>query len=65
MAAKTDNPITRNIPFSPSLPAVPVTRDEMDDAVFHTMMTRGLSEAKADNSRAASDVFADLRQEIQ
>ena len=65
MAAKTDNPITRNIPFSPSLPAVPVTRDEMDEAAFHAMMARGMNEAKADKSRAASDVFADLRREIQ
>ena len=55
----------RSIPFSLSLPAVPVARDEMDDAAFHAMMTRGLSEAKADNSRAASDVFADLRREMQ
>ena len=57
--------MTRSIPFSLSLPAVPVARDEMDDAAFHAMMTRGLSEAKADNSRAASDVFADLRREMQ
>lgn len=57
--------MTRSIPFSLSLPAVPVARDEMDDAAFHAMMARGLSEAKADNSRAASDVFADLRREIQ
>lgn len=42
--------MTRSIPFSLSLPAVPVARDEMDDAAFHTMMARGLSEAKADNS---------------
>ena len=57
--------MTRSIPFSLSLPAVPVARDEMDDAAFHAMMTRGLSEAKADNSRAASDVFTDLRREMQ
>lgn len=57
--------MTRSIPFSLSLPAVPVARDEMDDAAFHAMMARGLSEAKADNSRAASDVFADLRREMQ
>ena len=57
--------MTRSIPFPLSLPAVPVARDEMDDAAFHAMMARGLSEAKADNSRAASDVFADLRREMQ
>lgn len=57
--------MTRSIPFSLSLPAVPIARDEVDDAAFHAMMARGLSEAKADNSRAASDVFADLRREMQ
>lgn len=29
------------------------------------MMERGLNEAKADKSRAASDVFADLKREMQ
>ena len=40
-------------------------RDEMDEAAFNAMMARGMNEAKADNSRAASDVFADLRREMQ
>ena len=57
--------MTRSIPFSLTLPAVPVARDEMDDAAFNAMIARGLSEAKADNTRAASDVFADLRREMQ
>ena len=57
--------MTRSIPFSLSVPPVPVARDEMDEAAFHAMMERGLSEAKADKSRAASDVFADLKREIQ
>ena len=57
--------MTRSIPFSLSVPPVPVARDEMDEAAFHAMMERGLSEAKADKSRAASDVFADLRREMQ
>ena len=57
--------MTRRIPFSLSVPAVPVARDEMDEAAFHAMMERGLSEAKADKSRAASDVFADLKREMQ
>ena len=34
-------------------------------AAFHAMMERGLNEAKADKSRAASDVFADLKREMQ
>ena len=57
--------MTRSIPFSLSVPPVPVARDEMDEAAFHAMMERGLSEAKADKSRAVSDVFADLKREMQ
>ena len=57
--------MTRSIPFSLSVPPVPVARDEMDEAAFHAMMERGLSEARADKSRAASDVFADLKREMQ
>ena len=57
--------MTRSIPFSLSVPAVPVARDEMDEVAFNAMIARGMSEAKADKSRAASDVFADLRREMQ
>ena len=57
--------MTRSIPFSLSVPPVPVARDEMDEAAFHSMMERGLNEAKTDKSRAASDVFADLKREMQ
>lgn len=57
--------MTRSIPFSLSVPAVPVARDEMDEVAFNAMMARGMSEAKVDKSRAASDVFADLRREMQ
>ena len=57
--------MTRSIPFSLSVPKVPVARDELDDAAFSAMMERGLKEAKADQSRLASDVFADLKREIQ
>ena len=57
--------MTRSIPFSLSVPPVPVARDEMDESAFHAMMERGLNEAKADKSRTASDVFADLKREMQ
>ena len=57
--------MTRSIPFSLSVPAAPIARDEMDETAFNAMMARGLNEAKADQSRAASDVFADLRREMQ
>lgn len=57
--------MTRSIPFSLSVPKVPVARDELDDAAFYAMMERGLKEAKTDQSRLASDVFADLKREMQ
>ena len=57
--------MTRSIPFSLSVPAAPVARDEMDEAAFNAMLMHGLNEAKADQSREASDVFADLRREMQ
>lgn len=57
--------MTRSIPFSLSVPVMPIARDEMDEAAFDAMMARGMNEAKADNSRTVSDVFADLRREIQ
>ena len=57
--------MTHSIPFPLSVPKVPVARDELDDAAFSAMMERGLKEAKADQSRLASDVFADLKREMQ
>ena len=57
--------LTRSIPFSLSVPAAPVARDEMNEAAFDAMMERGLKEAKAGHSRPASEVFADLKRETQ
>lgn len=57
--------MTRSIPFSLSLPTAPVARDEMDEATFNAMMQHGLDDAKAGRGRPATDVFAELRQEIQ
>lgn len=57
--------MTRSIPFSLSVPAAPVTRDETDETTFNAMMARGMNEAKAADSRDVSDVFADLRREMQ
>jgi len=53
--------MTKSIPFSLSLPAAPMARDEMDADTFNTIMQNGLDEAKSDHSRQASEVFADLR----
>lgn len=56
--------MTRSIPFSLTVPPAPIARDELDKAAFDAMMARGLADAKEGNSRAASDVFAELRREI-
>jgi addiction module RelB/DinJ family antitoxin len=56
--------MTKSIPFPLSLPAAPTARDEMDAAVFDAIMQNGLDEAKADRSRPASEVFADLKREF-
>lgn len=53
--------MTKSIPFSLSLPAAPMAWDEMDADTFNTIMQNGFDEAKADHSRPASEVFADLR----
>lgn len=56
--------MTKSIPFSLSLPAAPLARNEMDTAAFDAMMQTGLAEAKADCSRPAAEVFAELKREI-
>lgn len=53
------------IPVSRSVPSAPAARDELGNAAFHAMMERGLEEAKANQSRLASDVFPDLKRKMQ
>lgn len=53
------------IPVSCSVPSAPTAQDELDDAAFYAMMECGLKEAKANQSRLASDVFADLKRRMQ
>ena len=57
--------MTRSIPFSLSVPNVPLALDEMDKAAFDEMMLTGLNQAKANNSRKASDVFSEIRREMR
>ena len=57
--------MTRSIPFSLSIPTVPLALDEMDNTAFDEMMLTGLNQAKANNSRKASDVFSEIRREMQ
>ena len=57
--------MTKGIPFSLTVPNMPIARDEMDAAAFDAMMQRGYDDAKADRSRPVSEAFSDLRQEMQ
>lgn len=57
--------MTKSIPFSVALPKEPVTLDSMTTKEFNEVMETGLSQAKADQSRPAVDVIADLRRELQ
>ena len=57
--------MTKSIPFSLSLPKEPITLDSMTTEEFNSLMEKGLSQAKADQSRPAVEVFSDLRQELQ
>lgn len=49
------------IPFSLTVPTSIVTRDSMTSKEFNSVMETGLMQAKADDSKSAKDVFADLR----
>ena len=57
--------MTKSIPFSLSLPKELATLDSMTTEEFNSIMETGLSQAKSDQSRPATDVFADLRRELQ
>lgn len=57
--------ITRGIPFSLSLYKEPIARDEMREDAFNAMMAKGLAQAKANDSRPAEDVIADLKHDIR
>lgn len=56
--------MTRSIPFSLSLPHVPVARDEMDMATFDAMMSEGLAQAKAGQGFPLDEAFSLLRKDV-
>lgn len=56
--------MTRSIPFALTVPAAPVSLDEMDEEKFNEIMQKGYDDAKAGRSKPAADVFAELRKEI-
>ena len=57
--------MTKSIPFSLSLPKEPATLDSMTTEEFNSIMETGLLQAKANQSRPAANVIADLRRELQ
>lgn len=53
--------IMRNgLPFSMTVPAGVVSRDTMSDADFNAMMSRGLAQAKNNDSVPLEDTMTDL-----
>lgn len=56
--------MTRSIPFSLSIPNAPVARDEMDAAVFDTMMSEGLAQAQAGQGLPLNDAFSLLYKSV-
>ena len=56
--------MTKSIPFSLSVSNSFQTLDEMNEEEFELMTQKGLTDAKAGNSRSAKSVFNDLRQEF-
>ncbi len=57
--------MTKGIPFSLTLHQAPVAVDEMSRDEFDSMMAKGLSQAKANESRPAKDVLSDVRNSIK
>ena len=56
--------LTRSIPFSISIPAAPLARDEMDDETFNAMIQKGLDDIRSGRSTPAKETFAELRKEL-
>lgn len=52
------------VPFSLNIPKTIITREEMSEAEFDSIMEKGIEQAKADESKSASEVFAELRKRI-
>ncbi len=56
--------MAKGIPFSLTLHKAPTTVDEMSKDEFDSMMAKGLAQAKANESRPASDVLSDIRNNL-
>ncbi len=56
--------MTKSIPFSLSIPDVPIARDEMDKAAFDAMMGEGLAQAKAGQGFPLDEAFSLLHKGV-
>lgn len=56
---------TKSIPFALTLNHEPITRNEMTDKEFDSIMEKGLSQAKAGQGRPLSDVTSDMKRKIK
>ena len=56
--------MTKSIPFSLSIPAEPITRDEMNQKQFDEMMGIGLAQAKKGETILVEDAFKNLLEEV-
>lgn len=56
--------MTKSIPFSLSIPAEPIARDEMNQKQFDEMMSIGLAQAKNGESTSAEEFFESLMEEV-
>ena len=57
--------LKKGIPFSVSLNPAPKSIEQMNIQEFDSMMLKGLEQAKANDSRPAEEVFADLKREMK
>ena len=56
--------MTKSIPFSLSIPRVPMTLDEMDEQTFNAMLDTGYQQAMNGETKLISEAFAEIRKSI-
>ena len=61
VTAKIEQDIKESAEVELKAPKKITTRDAMEDTQFDEVMEKGLLQAKADDSKSAKEVFADLR----
>ena len=56
--------MTQSIPFSLSIPKVPVIREEMDEQTFNAMMEKGYQQAINGETLSADAAFDEIRKKL-